>query len=50
MRIARKGYYSGDPEKVLKARVDHVLALGEYETFMYEYESVYTELNKKDKL
>jgi len=44
--LARSGYFGGDPEKVLAARVDLVLAAHEYEQFRSEYESVEYELNK----
>ena len=46
LRIAKAGYYSGDPQKVLEARVDYVLSILEYESFNSDYERVYTELNK----
>jgi hypothetical protein len=45
LKIAKAGYYSGDPEKVLMARVDYVLAVLEYEKFTFDYEDVYMELN-----
>jgi len=46
LRVSKAGYYSGDPEKVLNSRVDHILAIIEYENFLNDYESAYMELNK----
>lgn len=46
LRLAKVGYYGGSPERVLRARVDHVLAALEYEMFVSEYELVSYELNK----
>lgn len=46
LKIAKAGYYSGDPAKVLDARVDHIISIMEYEKFTMDYESAYTELNK----
>jgi len=46
LRIAKAGYYSGDPEKVLKAKVDHVLMVLDYEKFTIDFEDVYYEINK----
>ena len=46
MRIARKQYYGGDPERVLQAPTDHVLSLLEFDNFTTEYEEVFLELNK----
>ena len=47
MRLAKSGYYGGDPAKVLQARVDHVITTAEYEKFLSEYEEVFYELNRK---
>lgn len=46
MRVAKAGYYGGDPSRVLDARVDHVMAILEYERFTNEYQEVEYELNK----
>lgn len=40
------GYYNGSPENVLNARVDHVIAILDYEKFNDDYELAYMELNK----
>lgn len=46
LRLAHEGYYGGDPDKVLSARVDHVLAAIEYEKFRSDYQEIEYELNK----
>ena len=38
LRLAKAGYYGGDPEAVLRARVDMVLGLVQYEVFLNEYQ------------
>lgn len=46
LKLSKEGYYDGNPESVLQARVDHVLAALEYEKFQIDYEVVFRELNK----
>lgn len=46
LRIAKAGYYGGDPEKVLKARVDMVIQVMDFEDFGSDYLNVYYEINK----
>ena len=46
LKLARQGYYGGDPERVLKAPTDMVLAAAEYEGFLADYEMAYYELNR----
>jgi hypothetical protein len=46
LKVAKAGYYGGDPEKVLRGRIDHVLAIVEYEQFHIDYEFAHYELNK----
>ncbi len=46
LRIAKFGYYGGDPEKVLQAKVDHVLLILDYEKYNDDYQDVYGEINK----
>ena len=46
LKVAKAGYYSGDPEKVLQAKVDHVMLIIEYEKFNDDYQDVYMEINK----
>ena len=47
VRISKAGYYGGSPEAVLKSRVDHVLAIADYEKFTADYEDEFYELNKR---
>lgn len=47
MRLAKAGYCSGDPQRVLRTRADLVMAMLDYETFEADYESQYIELNKE---
>jgi len=46
LRLSKVGYFHGDPEAVLSARVDIVLAAMEYEKFQFELEDATYELNK----
>ncbi len=46
MRLAKAGYFGGNPDAVKAAPVDTVLKILHYETFESEYERAYTELNK----
>jgi hypothetical protein len=48
LSLAKAGYYSGDPEKVLQARVDIVLSLMQYESFRNDYQEVEYFINKPD--
>ena len=48
LRLAKAGYWGGDPEKVASARVDYVLDALAYNGFLNELEEVARELNKKD--
>ncbi len=45
-RLAKAGYFGGDPDAVLSAPVTTVLTILHYETFESDYEAAYTELNK----
>lgn len=47
LKIAKSGYYNGDPANVLNAQVDHVLSVLEYEAFNTDFEKVYIEMNKE---
>ena len=42
------GYFGGDPDKVRVARVDTVMNVLSYSTFLTELESVAREINKKE--
>ena len=46
LMISRAGYYGGDPERVLSARVDLVCDVLGYEKFRGDYELADYELNK----
>lgn len=47
MRLAKAGYYGGDPGAVLRAPVDDVVMTMEYEVFTNDYELTFHELNKE---
>ncbi len=47
MRLAKEGYFGGDPKAVLDAPVDSVQSILEYENFSSEYEKEYLFLNKE---
>jgi len=47
LRIAKSGYYSGDPGKVRKAPVDDVFRILDYENFLSDYEFTEYKLNDK---
>jgi hypothetical protein len=46
LKTAKCGYFGGDPESVLKGRVDLVLSALDYERYCNDYDNVYYELNK----
>lgn len=48
LRLARKGYWGGDPGVILKMPTDVVLAAVQYENFLADYEAAYVELNRED--
>jgi hypothetical protein len=50
VKLAKAGYCGGDPEKVLKARVDLVMEMYQYENFVNKYEKVWMELNKNGEI
>lgn len=47
IRLAKAGYFNGDPVAVLRAPVDVVENILSYEDFASEYETEYVELNKE---
>lgn len=47
LRLAKAGYWGGDPEKVLEARVDMVMAAAGHETFLADYERAFIRLNRE---
>lgn len=46
LTLAKAGYYQGDPEKILNARIDLVLQTYNYEMFTRDLETTFSELNK----
>jgi hypothetical protein len=49
MRLASAGWWGGDPEKILQAPADVVMAALQYEQFKIDYESAYVEMNRESK-
>lgn len=47
-RLAKAGYFGGDPQAVLEASVITVKSLLDYEAFEGEYEKEYIALNRKE--
>lgn len=45
-RLAKSGYYSGNPEQIMSARSDVVMHIIHYEIFDSDLNSAYRELNK----
>lgn len=45
IRLAKEGYFNGNPQEVLNAPVDVVQAIIEYGGFASDYESEYVSLN-----
>jgi hypothetical protein len=48
LRLAKAGYWGGDPEKVLSAPADMVISAMQYEMYQQEYERTWVELNKEN--
>jgi len=48
LRLAKAGYYGGDPGAIKRAPVDDVLNVLSYDVFLSEYDSVEYEINKKE--
>ena len=47
LRLARAGYWGGDPGRVKRAPVGDVMAAMEYENFCIDYEAASFELQKQ---
>lgn len=47
LRLAKAGWWQGDPGRTLKAPADEVMAAIQYENFLSEYEQVSLEINKE---
>lgn len=46
LRLAKAGWWEGDPGKIMRAPADEVLAAVQYENFLSDYEYATYELNK----
>jgi hypothetical protein len=46
IKLAKEGYFNGDPDQVMNAPVDTVQAILEYEGFLGDYNEEYITLNK----
>ena len=46
LRLAKAGYYGGDPSKVLKAPIDIVLRTVEYEAFENNYNAALQKMSE----
>ncbi len=47
VRIAKGGYFGGDPGQVRKAPIDDVFRILDYENFLSDYEFTEYKLNEK---
>lgn len=45
--MAKQGFYGGDPDRVRRARVDDVVNVLGYTSFLNELEDVVREMNKE---
>lgn len=48
LRLAKAGYYDGDPEKALNASADMVMAVVQYESFVNDYERTVVDMNREN--
>lgn len=48
LRLAKAGYWQGDPGKILRAPADEVFAAVQYEGFCDDYERAIFEMNKAE--
>lgn len=47
IKLAKQGFFQGDPEKVLNARADIVLALVDFEIFDNKFQKLFVEINRE---
>ena len=47
MKLAKEGYGAGDPEKVMRMRVDTVMMIMQFEGFTVDYGAEFMALNTK---
>jgi len=48
LRLAKAGWWGGDPEKVKRAPADSVSKAMQYEGFLADFEEAFIELNKPE--
>lgn len=46
LKVAKYGYYGGDVDSVRKARVDDVVSILQYESFLSDYEEEFMGANR----
>jgi len=46
LRLAKAGWWGGDPGRILEAPMDEVMAVAQYDQFLNDYESTVIEINK----
>ncbi len=47
IRLAKSGYYGGNPQAILRAPVDIVMNIINYEAFERDYEAEYIAMTKR---
>ena len=47
LKLARQGWWGGDPGTVMRAPADEVIEAAQYENFVSDYETGIFELNKE---
>ena len=47
LKLAKAGWWQGDPGRVMQAPADEVLAAAQFETFQSDYEQATIELNRE---
>ncbi len=46
LKLAKMGYWQGDPGRIMQAPADEVLSAAQYENFTAEYEQAVIQLNR----
>lgn len=47
LKLAKSGWWGGDPGKVMQAPADEVMAAAQYSNFVVDYENATFQLNKE---
>lgn len=47
LKLAKAGWWQGDPGKVMRAPADEVIAAAQYEAFLPEFERAVIQMNKE---